>query len=199
MDIDQTPKEKGYKKTFQSYGESPKALQWLDYRSAAIRYRQLLSELDIENRSILDVGCGMGDLLPFIYSRCDKFEYLGVDVVPEFIDVAKKRYEGHQFRLLNPFIDQMDSTFDIVVLCGALNSNKTDWLNKRKEKIVKLFELTNEALTFNMAGALLRIEPDQRVAYADTKEILEFCSNLTPKIIIKTHYHPKDFTVVMFK
>lgn len=200
MDSDEHPESlKGYRKTFNSYGESPKALQWLNYKSAALRYRQLVTELELENRTILDIGCGMGDLLPYLYAKSANFSYLGLDITPEFIEVAKKRYEGHDFKVFDPFTEDIGETFDIVVLSGAMNANKPNWLDSRKQKIKRLYELANQAVAFNMAGALIHIEPEQRVAYADAQEILGFCAKLTTKIILKTHYHPQDFTVVLFK
>lgn len=190
---------KGYKKTFREYGESPQALQWSDYRSAASRYRELLSELDLNKRTILDVGCGMGDLLPYIYARTMDFKYLGVDIVEEFIDVAKKRYAGHSFRLINIFKEDLGQTFDVVILCGALNANRENWLEKRKAKIKHLYELANEVVVFNMAGGLNPNTSSGRVAQADARIILDFCATLTPKIILKTNYRSDDFTIVMFR
>lgn len=199
MNSDNSVPLKGYKKTFHKSGESPKALQWQDYRSAAIRYRQLLQDVDVEGRSILDIGCGMGDLLPYIYAKSDNFNYLGVDVIEKFIEVAKKRYLGHDFRVLNPFTKDLEQTFDVVVACGALNAPKTGWLENRQQKIKRLYELANQAVAFNMAGSFEPGASGDRVAQADVRQILEFCTKLTPKVILKTHYHPKDFTIVMFK
>jgi len=200
MDPADNPESRGgYRKTFDQYGPSPQALQWVDYRSAALRYRQLLVDIALEGRSILDIGCGMGDLVPFIYAQTDSFKYLGIDITPEFIEVAKKRYAGHDFKVFDPFKEDLGRTFDVVVLCGAMNANKKDWLENRKQKIQKLYELANEAVVFNMAGALEPIAADERVAYADPQEILEFCRGLSKKVILKTHYHPRDFTIVMFK
>jgi hypothetical protein len=122
-----------------------------------------------------------------------------VDITPEFIDIANKRYAGHEFKVSDPFKEDLGRVFDIVILCGALNANKADWLESRKRKIKRLYELAGQAVAFNTAGGLYPIEPDSRVAYADAREILDFCAELTPKVILKTHYHPRDITVVMFK
>jgi SAM-dependent methyltransferase len=188
-----------YLKSLALHGASPKAMQWKDYRSAALRYRAITANITLGNKSIVDIGCGRGDLLPYLYDKSDNFKYLGVDVNNKFIEIAKKRYEGHEFLVANPFEEGLKQKFDTVVLCGALNANKDGWLENRKHKIQKLYELANEAVVFNMAGGLAPIPNSRRVAYADAKEILEFCSSLTPKIILQTHYHPKDFTITMFK
>lgn len=188
-----------YQAAFEQHGESPKALQWTSYKSAAARYRQLINDLELNNKSILDAGCGMGDLLPYIYARAANFQYLGVDVTSEFIDIAKKRYNGHEFQVADPFSDEFTGRFDVIVSSGVLNANKPNWLEERKQKIQKLYEVADEVLAFNMAGSLAPLPEGKKVAYARAHDILNFCIGLTPKIIFKSHYHHKDFTIVMFK
>lgn len=187
-----------YEVTFSEFGESPKSLQWQDYRSAAIRYRQLVTDLEIYNKTILDAGCGMGDLIPYLYAKSDNFKYLGVDVTKPFIDVARKRYEGHDFELKNPFEDKFESKFDIVISSGVLNSTSENWLESRKEMIKELFELSQEVLAFNMAGSFQPIKPTDKVSYAPAMEIFKYCITLTPKVILRSNYHAKDFTVLMY-
>lgn len=187
-----------YTDKFNKHGESPKALLWKGYASAAQRYRVLLNDINLESKTVLDVGCGMGDLLPYIYAVSNNFLYLGVDMHREFIDVAKKRYEGHAFEVLDPFKQGLKK-HDVVIVCGALNSNEENWLQNRKDKIAKLFDLANEVLVFNMAGSFNDAKVTKNIAYANINEIMEFCTSLTSKIILKTNYHSKDFTIVMFK
>jgi len=195
---DENP-EHNYREAFNTYGESPKALRWSNYRSAALHLKHLTIDLEIGNKSILDVGCGMGDVLPFLYAKTDNFEYLGVDINSDFINIARKRYEGHEFQILDPFKEKVGRTFDFVLSSGTLNSNIPGWQEDRKQKIAKLFELADEALIFNMAGSFGQIPRGRTIAYADAQNILDFCLTLSPKVILKTHYHPKDFTIVIFK
>jgi SAM-dependent methyltransferase len=199
--MDKGPKlDKGkYLKSLAVHGISPKAMQWKDYRSAALRYRAITANVDIDHKSVVDIGCGMGDILPYLYAKSDNFQYLGVDVNPQFIEIAKKRYDGHEFKVVDPFKEDLGQKFDIVILCGALNANMEDWLKNRKQKIQKLYDMANNAVVFNMAGGLAALENNSRVAYADAQEILNFCTTLTPQVVLQAHYHPKDFTITMFK
>ena len=187
-----------YDKSLAQYGESPKALLWWDYRSMALRFRELVKDLPIEGRSILDAGCGMGDLLPYLYAKSSDFNYLGVDTNQAFIDIAKKRYEGHNFNLADPFVKKIGN-FDIVISSGVMNGNYQGWLDNRKRMIKQLYSQCDEALAFNMAGGLRRIPNDSLIAYADAQEILEYCQSLSSRVILRAHYLQKDFTVVMFK
>lgn len=83
-------KVKSYQKAFKKYKVHPKSLFWATEKAAEQRYKELMVDLDFEGKTVLDVGCGFGDIIPFISKRAKKFSYTGVDIVPEFIQVAQK-------------------------------------------------------------------------------------------------------------
>jgi trans-aconitate methyltransferase len=187
-----------YDDAFKSYGPGPKALLWWDYRSMAIRFRELVKEVDIANKSVLDAGCGMGDLLPYLYAKAPDFRYLGVDKSEKFIDIAKKRYEGHQFKVGDPF-KHPEGMFDVVFSSGVMNGNVDGWLARRKKMIKSLWDQTGEVLAFNMAGGLKPIRHDSLIAYADAQVILDYCKTMSRRAVLKSDYLEKDFTIVMYK
>jgi len=187
-----------YEKSLERFGPGPKALLWWDYRSMALRFRELVKDVPIEGKTILDAGCGMGDLLPYLYAESTNFKYLGVDKNKAFVEIAKKRYEGHDFKVGDPFNGRI-GMFDVVLSSGVMNGNTKNWLAKRKKMIASLFDQTGEVLAFNMAGGLRPIPNDSLIAYADAREIADFCQSLARKVVLKTDYLDKDFTVVMYK
>ncbi len=188
-----------YSKTFAKHGFSPKAMQWSSYKTAAVRYRVLASQVNVSGKTVLDAGCGMGDLLPYLLAKGEPSEYLGVDITADFVEVAQKHYDGYEFAVTNPFSDDFTGTFDIVISSGVMNANTPGWLDKRKEMITKLFSLCREVLVFNMAGSADKTDEltSSKVAYANSNEIKAFCQTLIPDVEVITGYHPKDFTVVM--
>jgi len=187
-----------YDEAFEKYGPGPKALLWWDYRSMAIRFRELVREVPVEGKSILDAGCGMGDLLPFLYAKSVDFRYLGIDKSEKFVEIAKRRYEGHQFKAGDPF-KHPEGLFDVVLSSGVMNGNVDNWLAKRKKMIKALWDQTGEVLAFNMAGGLKPIRHDSLIAYADAQEVFDFCKTMSRRVILKADYLEKDFTIVMYK
>ena len=121
-----------------------------------------------------------------------------MDTNKSFVEIAKKRYEDHGFKVADPF-DKKIGRYDVIVSSGVMNGNVEDWLEKRKNAIAHLFEMTNETLAFNMAGALNGIPNTPLIAYANLEEIQAFCATLTPRLIVRNHYAKKGFTIVMFK
>lgn len=180
------------------YGAGPKALLWWDYRSMAIRFRELVKEIPVEGKTIMDAGCGLGDLLPYLYAKSVNFHYVGYDIKSEFIEVAQKHYEGHQFKVGDPMNKRL-GLFDVVISSGVMNGNVKNWIKKRQKMIANLFDQTGEVLAFNMAGGVRPIPHDSLIAYADANEVYEYCKTLTKHVKLNTSYLDKDFTITMFK
>ena len=187
-----------YDWSLQQFGPGPKALLWWDYRSMAIRFRELVKDVPVDGKSIMDAGCGLGDLLPFLYAKSVNFRYIGYDRKPEFIDEAKKHFEGHDFKIGDPFNNRL-GLYDVVISSGAMNGNAKNWLKKRKKMIANLFDQTGEVLAFNMAGGLKPIASDALIAYANADEIYQYCRTLAADVRLNTSYLDKDFTITMFK
>lgn len=189
-----------YQKKFEKHGITHKALFWKSRGAAHQRFRQMWAEIDFSDRSILDVGCGFGEMAHFLDKRYRDFTYTGVDIVPEFITEAKRKYPHHRFFCQDYFSDPMTEKFDIVIASGTLNSNVGDNMNFRKKAIAAMFNHAMGVLAFNMLGAHPQPEnkKDSNIWYADSLEVLEYCMSLTRRVILRAHYHPADFTILMF-
>ena len=177
------------------------ALQWQTRAAARTRYKNLVCNIDFKRKSVLDVGCGFGDIIPFIKKRAQIFSYTGVDLVPEFIDFAKNKYPNFEFIERDYFTRPLKKKFDIIITCGTLNSNIKNSLEYRQKAIQTMFGHASELVAFNMAGGYPQPKNARknRVYYVDSHQIFKFCQSLTPKIIFRHHYRFNDFTIVMYK
>jgi SAM-dependent methyltransferase len=77
-------------------------------------YRHVVGECD----SILDLGCGKGELLDALNPK----RGVGVDISKRMIDAARIRYSQFQFFCADvQTFDMVDATFDIIILSDLLN------------------------------------------------------------------------------
>lgn len=197
-----------YKQKFKKHGVDPKSLLWKTRGAAHQRFRQFWAEIDFNNKSVLDIGCGFGEFGKFLLKRYKGVDYTGIDVVSEFIETAKKEVPNGKFEVKN-FNDSTSKTVtyhrsDIVIASGVLNSNignQLENLEYRKKAIKKMFSLTNDILAFNIAGChpAPANKKNCNVWYSDSLEILEYCTSLTHRVILRANYHPRDFTIFMYK
>jgi hypothetical protein len=72
-------------------------------------------------------------------------------------------------------------------------------MEKRKKAIASLFEIADEALAFNMSGSVKPIPNTPITAFAGLQEVLAFCTTLTSRVILRSHYSGRGFTIIMFK
>ena len=86
-----------HNKLFKEFNVSEKSL---GYRTGqSIRFQVLTEIGDLRNATILDVGCGFGDLCRFLEKKKLNVKYHGVDINQDFIDVAKKRNPNGKFEV----------------------------------------------------------------------------------------------------
>jgi len=199
--ITETKKKEGYQKKFAKYGLDPRSVQWKSLGASHQRFRQFWSEIDFNNKSVLDIGCGFGELARFLLKRYENVDYTGVDIVPEFVQVAKKKYPSSTFLVRDVLNDPLEDKFEVVVASGVINSNVENNLEYRKESIKTMFGMASRVFAFNMLGGHPQPETpkDSNVWYADSVEILEYCLTLTRRVILRHHYNPKDFTIFMYQ
>ena len=63
-----------------TYGpDAVEALGWRGYQSQRVRFEVMARAANFNGCSVLDLGCGTGDLLAFLRERSVGLRYLGVD------------------------------------------------------------------------------------------------------------------------
>jgi SAM-dependent methyltransferase len=199
--------KKIYQDRYKKYGIDPKSLCWHEKGAAHQRFRQFWAEIDFDNKSVLDVGCGFGEMAKFLKKRYEGVSYTGVDIVPEFIRQSKEDFPEYRFLTRDYFADPLQENFDVVLASGVLNSNLpagksgvTENMEYRKEAIKVMFSHTKKVLAFNMLGGhpAPKTNPKSNVWYANSLEVLEYCMSLTRRVILRANYHPTDFTIFMY-
>src|SRR3989338_8979178 len=142
--------KKVYQEKYKKYGVDPRSLCWHEKGAAHQRFRQFWAEIDFNNKSVLDVGCGFGEMAKFLRKRYQGVTYTGVDIVSEFIDETKRLYPFYKFEVRNYFDNPLPEKFDVVMASGVLNSNISDNMGFRKNAIRVMFEHAEKVCVFNM-------------------------------------------------
>lgn len=175
------------------------ALGWRRVESQVKRFEVIASIGDLSGRTLLDAGCGYGDLKEFLDQRFSGFTYIGIDQMPEFIAEAKARYANHP----DTHFSQTDFTtvdfpsVDFVIASGALGY-RCDDPNFYTDMIRKMYQAATQAFVFNMLDAT-RFPNHQLLVGHDRDEIAAFCRTLSPRVTVTTDYLEDDFTVFMFR
>ena len=72
-----------------------KVVGWGSKESQDLRFKILSDISSLDSSSILDVGCGLGDLVLFLNNNNHNvYRYHGIDISENLIDEAKNRYKN---------------------------------------------------------------------------------------------------------
>lgn len=176
-----------------------KSLGWKGEEGQLKRFEVLVQVADLNDCSIMDLGCGRGDLKGFLDERVSEFTYIGIDQMPEFIVEAKQCY-GH---LPNTEFYQTDFSaaelpeFDYVIASGALGYRSIHSAYY-KEVIARMYASANYALAFNMLDRDTFPEHPLLVGH-DVQEVEAFCKSLSPRVKLIQGYLVDDFTIFMYR
>jgi len=197
-----------YTELCKNYGNTPSAVMARDTNQQNLRFKELINIIDLKNKDkVLDVGCGLGDLV--IYLRKNKFngQYLGVDFIDGFIKIAKKQYGNNKTKFLRLDIENEDfpKRYDWLFLSGLFN-NKKKGADKFMFKILKkMFESSEKGIVFNSLSKYVDYE-DKHLFYSYPDKIFQFCvKNLSKYVMLKTNYQlrkniiPFEYTIAVFK
>jgi len=112
-----------YQSLYAQHGSAPESLGWTKGKQR-LRYAQLVGNVELQGKRILDVGCGFGDLFAFVAQHTNgNFSYTGIDAVAQFIDEASQKYSDPRASFLEGDFATYDfgDEFDIVVASGTFN------------------------------------------------------------------------------
>lgn len=183
----------------QEFSGTVKSLGWKAEECQLKRFEVLVQVADLNGCSIMDVGCGRGDLKGFLDQRASGFAYIGVDQMPEFIGEAKKQY-GH---LADTYFYQNDFSVaelpavDYVIASGALGYRSVNQ-DYYRQMIARMYASANYALAFNMLDKAAF--PDHPLLTGhDMEEIVDYCRTLSSRVELIQGYLDDDFTVFIYR
>jgi len=186
-----------YDEHLQRYGaHDPRALGWRSAHSQQERFKVLAEIGGLRNTSVLDEGCGVGDLYPFLEERFPGIQYTGVDINPEAIAMAKEKHPDAAF-VCADFTEYEGGFFDYVLSSGALTFHIDGHEEVYRAHIRKMYELSRIGAAFNVLDASAITQDEEYAGYVPS-ELLAYCQTLTPKLTLRHDYSPEDFTIYLY-
>lgn len=177
--------------------DNVRALGWVSERSQASRFEAVAQAADFNGSSVLDLGCGTGDLKAFLDTRFAGVSYLGIDQVPEFVVQARARYasDPHAAFELGDFGSLMFPRVDHVVACGSL-SYRSSSPHHVFGAIAKMFASAAQTVVFSVLDERHFPEHPLLVGHP-VDEVMAFCQKLSPRVSLVRGAQPEAVTFVM--
>lgn len=188
-----------YEDALKKYGpDDPRSLHWVSTYNQLRRFQILLQVGNLRGKRVLDVGCGLGDLYGYMQANSINCDYTGIDIVPDLIDGATKKYPGMPFFVRDIF--DVQERYDVVLASGSLTFKVKDYENYYKKMIRKMYDIATEAVAFNMLdkedGAA---DDDPEYATYSPAEMSDHCKSFCDDVQVTVGYLPGDFSVFLRK
>jgi ubiquinone/menaquinone biosynthesis C-methylase UbiE len=179
---------------------------YIDENSQTTAYKSIIKYLPLNNSSVLDVGCGQGDFLKFIYDNNlnNKIsKYKGIDVSQKMIDFASSNF-SKDFFSKQYFLSEQNYDFDLSVAAGTFNTrvfdNDIDQIDYLKNNINKMFNVSKKAcaLTLLSYHGYEEIKKENRLFCYEPWEIIQYCFSLTNSVIIDHASMQAEFVLILY-
>lgn len=189
-----------YEGRIKEFGPVQKSLGWLKGRQ---RFRFLyLKQIErfVNNDSVLDVGCGYGDLKDFLLREKWNGKYTGVDIVPKLIEIAREKYQDIDARVTDILMDKFEEKYDWVFSSGALTSitEAEDTYVYFEKMLTKMFSLCNKGVSVNFCSPYVEFQSDVNF-HPDITKLLQIVTKLTKRFSLRHDYMPYEFTIYLYK
>ena len=172
-------------------------VDWASRRSQLARFAVLADNVDLEGASLLDAGCGVGELWAYLKDRNIRCDYLGVDLMQQMTERAGRLHPDGRFQCADiltqdPFGGRR---FDVVFCSGMFNLTFGHNMEFLPMALGRLWEFAGRTLVFNLlhhrAGGA-----GKRYFYYDPAQVLPLLEPLGCRCRLLDDYLPNDFTVI---
>ena len=185
-----------YNENLEKFGISPSTVGWVSGKQKE-RYSKLFEGVGDFN-SVIDIGCGLGDLYKFIIDQkgIEKLEYIGTEINQNFIKICQEKYPEATFILQNKIIPSFNNKSDVVVMSGLFNTPLDSNDLFLKSLLDASFSLSKKFITFNFLSNDVDYK-DSNLNYTSLGDVIEYCEKKSKKISISKSSIIHEVTVTI--
>lgn len=193
-----------YRKNFARHGVSEESLGWTKGKQE-IRFHQLTRYFFLSGCSLIDIGCGFGDLISYLDKRgISPKAYVGYDLVKEFLDVASRKHAGQSVSFFEQnYLDVSSVKADYIVGSGLfgrrLSDSEQDNYDYFRKILAKAFSEASEGVAFDFLSDRVQFRRSQNDFHASPVIVLSIAYEFTNNLIIDNSAMPFEFSVILFK
>lgn len=184
------------------------ALFWSSEAVQQIRFEQLAGLIDQHGQadcSVLDVGCGFGDLKHFLAEKGFAVDYHGIDLSPDMVQSAAYQTPGIRVDVGDIFdLGPADNRYDFVLLSGALNEvvdePPAEPGDYARAVIRRMYRAARHGVAFNLLDARhawTAARPDLQSFLPQA--VLDHCRSFADEVRLVDGYLENDFTIYLLK
>jgi SAM-dependent methyltransferase len=189
-----------YADRLERLGPVVQALGWRDTAQQELRFRVMADGMTrIDGASVLDIGCGFGDLYGYLTRDGASISYTGCDISAQVLAVGRSRYPAARFEqrdvLEQPYAA---GAFDYVCMSGIFNHRLADNELFLRRMLTAAFEMAAHGAVANMTTDHVDYQ-DAHLYYFNPERVLEFCRGLSRHVALRHDYPLYEFTIFTYR
>lgn len=149
--------------------------------------------------TILDVGCGIGDLWAYCVEilNCETPLYTGIDLDVEMIELAKKKFPSATFynQTLSGFLP---TKVDWIIAISAFNEI-SEFPIDIKQNIELMYDNANKGIALNLMHTHLNDTDKESLQVFNPTEIVEWALSKYDNVKFHKNYINRDFYLCIYK
>lgn len=188
-----------YNERYTKFGRDIRTVGWSNDRDQALRFDVLFRGLDPRGMTILDVGCGLGDLVPYLERRTSgDFNYIGIDVAAKLVEDARAVYAGSNCEFSTGDIFSIElPQVDISVLSGALSLKRDGIATYARDTLRQMIKLSRVAASLNFLTSYVDFEAPHNQHY-QPEEVFSWAKECSKRVNLINDYPLYEFTIQTF-
>lgn len=180
------------------YGDNIRTLASGTEDRRRIRF-QILCDVGLTSGcSVLDLGCGFGDFYAYLQEYDLKVHYVGYDIVPELINIGRKKYPFAEFVVKDIEIESFPE-FDFIVSSSAFNLPLKQEDNYTfVENILRLcFAHAKRGVAIDFLTSYVDFESSEGFHY-NPERIFALAKKITKRVCLRHDYPLYEFCVYLY-
>ena len=169
-----------YQPLFRANGDCAAGVGW-NQTNQQRRFAVLTSGFDLTSQpvEVLDVGCGLAHLYDWLVLQNAQVRYRGIDVVPEYVQTANRRFGATICQVLDAETEDLPPC-DYAVASGCFNVDLGDYGMRNevllKTVVTRMAQATRKGFAFD---CLVQSHPTHipGQAYFSHNWLLDFCDS----------------------
>ena len=188
-----------YQKRVAEHGPTFDSLSSGSEAKQKVRHLVHSSALRGERPRVLDIGCGLGCFYRFLVAHDIACDYVGYDVVPEYVEECRRRHRDVRFELRNVFSEGIDGTYDTIVMSSVLNNRyrHSDNMAVMREMLELAYRHTAVSVSIDMMSTYVDYQSPEVFHYSP-EEIFRLARGVARRVVLRHDSRAYEFCVQLF-
>jgi ubiquinone/menaquinone biosynthesis C-methylase UbiE len=190
-----------YNGRFGQFGHDVKAVGWGSTESQQLRFAILCRGVSLAGARVLDVGCGLGDFVPWAESRFGAdFDYVGLDLSGDLVQAARARFGTPRRSFLEGTLHSAleIGRFDVVVMSGTLTFRTSDNEGTMRAMLAQAFARCDGVVSANFLSCYVDYQLPKNHHFAP-EQVFAYARTLTPYVTLYHDYPLHEFSVQLHR